>query len=152
MMLWLTEAGKPAGSHVWQDMFDAANERLLAAYERLGALEPLPDVNAHMLRFSFALWVLIAYHKRIDSEMGYSPYDSYDPNRYGAAYYAVQVLLNHASEETTINTYLEPMKGLRQLRAPIFDEAIGMDLDDLIGHLTRNSDRIVRVDAGGDSL
>ena len=146
MSLWLTERGTPASSSTFEEVFDSANKRVLAAFEALGAHEEPPDLNPHMLRYSFALWVLVALHKRIDAEQGYSPYDSYEVDRYGAAYALVQDLLNHKHEETTINTYLQPAKRLRQ--AVLFDDTVGMDLDALIGHFTRHSELVVRI---GDS-
>lgn len=142
MMLWLTEAGRPMRPGAWNDVFEAADLRVADWFGRIQASEESPHVNPHVLRFTFALYLLAALHRRIDEREGYRDTEAYDWRRYGAAYGVVQDMLGHKSEETTVNTYLEAVRGLRQ--ASLFDSTVGMSLAEVIGVLTHGSDRVMR--------
>lgn len=142
MMLWLTEAGRPMRPGAWNDVFEAADLRVADWFGRIRASEESPHVNPHVLRFTFALYLLAALHRRIDEREGYRDTEAYDWRRYGAAYGVVQDMLGHKSEETTVNTYLEAVRGLRQ--ASLFDSTVGMSLAEVIGVLTHGSDRVMR--------
>ena len=122
---------------------EAADRRVASALQRINAAEECPQVNPHVLRFTFALYLLAALHRRIDEREGYRETEAYDWRRYGAAYGVVQDMLGHKSEETTVNTYLEPVRGLRQ--ASLFDSTVGMSLAEVIGVLTQGSERVMRV-------
>lgn len=142
MMVWLTEAGLPMEPKRWNRVFREANLRVAHQLRRIGAGEPPPHVNPHALRFTFALYLLAALHRRIDERENYRETETYDVRRYGLAYDVVKDLLGHKQRQTTLNTYLEPVQGLR--RATLFDSTVGKDLADIIGMLTKGSDRVLR--------
>jgi len=132
MALWLSDAGLPLRMNSWNDAFDGANDRVEQEFVRLGLPRSMSiRLSPHSLRFSFALYLLAALHRRIDEQEGYRSSDGYDARRYEQAYDTVRDLLGHGSVTTTKETYLEPVKGLR--RSMLFDEAsVDRSLNEII--------------------
>ena len=112
--LWLCESGKPLQVQSWSKIFDASNVRVSAARAELGIANPGVRVTAHSLRFSFALLVLLAEARAIDERLGLGDADPFIEHNYRVAFETVRDLLGHASESTTRDYYLEPLKGLRR--------------------------------------
>src|SRR5205807_2287419 len=70
--------------------------------------------SPHMLRHSFALQMLVSLHYALDRKFGLTPSErKYYETIYGNVWSLVKDLLGHASEETTKNVYLEPVRGLQ---------------------------------------
>ena len=112
LMVWLGESGTPMMTSAWNDIFEAANRRVASHFGRLGRGGGI-TLSPHSLRFSFALYVLAALHRRIDQRNGYASTGPYDERRYEQAYDIVRDLLGHRHSQITKDTYLEPVKGLR---------------------------------------
>ena len=127
----------------WKKVFRRANNRVLAQWEAVGANPTsAPWISSHSLRFSFALYVLAALHRRIDERDGRDPHSPYDERNYETAYDIVRDMLGHASVTTTKDTYLEPVKRLRS--ASLFDKtAMANDLSEVIAALVGDSDRVL---------
>ncbi|WP_235347316.1 hypothetical protein [Arthrobacter sp. SPG23] len=123
--LWLTEHGKPLQPASWDKVFDAANERVTGCRAALGSSSPTVLVTPHSLRFSFALYVLLAGVQAIDERLGSDASTPFLARMYSQAFDEVRDLLGHSTVEITKNIYLEPVKGLRRstmLRGSSFDE------------------------------
>lgn len=112
--LWLKEDGIPLLPPSLDKVFDAANDRVTSARTLLNQASPQVKLTAHSLRFSFALVVLLASIRAIDEHMGLDASSPFLLQNYNQAFDEVRDLLGHASTETTRNTYLEPLKGLRR--------------------------------------
>lgn len=144
-MVWLQDAGLPMSPDGERKVFERANDRVAAQAATLGLTpEQVPMLSQHSLRFTFALWLLAALHRRIDERLGVDP-THYDERRYEAAFDVVRDMLGHASVTTTKDDYLEPVKGLR--RSLLVDSATAVaDLSEVIAKLTTNADQVL--DAG----
>ncbi|KQQ94566.1 hypothetical protein ASF62_10885 [Leifsonia sp. Leaf325] len=111
---WLTESGTPINPTSWEKPFAEANRRVTAARASLGISSPGVRVTPHSLRFTFALLLLLAGVRAIDSELGIGKAGAFNARNYTQAFDDVQDLLGHASQDTTRRIYLEPLKGLRR--------------------------------------
>ena len=112
--LWLTESGLPMSTRSWHQVFNVANDRVSRARLALGVKSPWVSVSPHSLRFTFALFYLMAAVGAIDERRGFDSATPFHVETYREAFAEVQSLLGHADETTTINIYLEPVKGLRR--------------------------------------
>lgn len=112
--LWLKEDGSPLETPSWDKVFDTANDRVTAARTLLGAVSPTVKLTPHSLRFTFALFVLLAGIRAIDEHLGYDDASPFMVLNYAQAFDEVRDLLGHSSVETTKRVYLEPVKGLRR--------------------------------------
>jgi site-specific recombinase XerD len=107
LSVWLTESGLPMKFPSWNRVFGLANARC----EKLGLRV---FCSPHMLRHSFALQMLVSLHYALDRRLGLTPSErKYYETVYGNVWSLVKDLLGHASEETTKNVYLEPVRGLQ---------------------------------------
>ena len=113
MMLWVSEDGLPMSPASWTDVFKKANARVSLEYQRLGRRGAPPRLTPHSLRFTCALFVLLAYARAIDERLGLDAAEPWVDARYAEAFGFVQSLLGHARIETTRNVYLKPLKDLR---------------------------------------
>lgn len=66
------------------------------------------------MRFTFALFVLLAGIRAIDEHLGYDDASPFRVLNYAQAFDEVRDLLGHSSVETTKRVYLEPVKGVRR--------------------------------------
>ena len=114
--LWLSDAGVPLRPESWDDVFQAANHRVTAGRRAHGVQSPWVTVTPHSLRFTFALFVLLAGVRAIDTELGIGPAEPFFVRNYSQAFDEVRDLLGHSSTVTTRKHYLEPVKGLRTLK------------------------------------
>lgn len=130
--LWLTETGTPMGPDTWGKTFGAANERVTKARASLGVLSPGVRVTPHSLRFTFALFVLLAGIRAIDAERGIDSGGAFNVRNYTQAFDEVQHLLGHKSPTTTRLTYLEPVKGMRRT-AFLYGGSLEQMWDGLVG-------------------
>ena len=112
--LWLKEDGSPLQAASWDKVFDTANDRVTAARALLGSVSATVKVTPHSLRFTFALFVLLAGIRAIDDHLGYDDASPFIVMNYAQAFDEVRDLLGHSSVETTKRVYLEPVKGLRR--------------------------------------
>lgn len=119
LWLWLNEAGLPMLKNTWTDVFDTANNRVTATFDRARETGKIhrnvraPRLSPHSLRHSFALFMLIALHRSIDAhQKSYRAVD-YDEERYRMAWEIVRDLLGHRSVTTTRERYLAPLNGVR---------------------------------------
>ena len=112
--LWLKEDGSPLQTASWDKVFDTANDRVTAARALLGSVSPTVKMTPHSLRFTFALFVLLAGIRAIDEHLGYDDASPFMVMNYAQAFDEVRDLLGHASVETTKRVYLEPVRGLRR--------------------------------------
>lgn len=112
--LWLSERGRPLGPDSWAKVFAKANDRLSAERWRvLGSGRPV-RVTPHSLRFTFALYSLLAGVRAMDARLELAPGAPFFVSNYGQVFDEVRDLLGHANTDITRNTYLEPVKGLRR--------------------------------------
>lgn len=125
----------------WNAVFEQANRRVAAEYARVGSSDEVPQVNPHVLRFTFALYLLAALHRQADARAERSEMEAYDKRNYGMAYDIVRDLLGHKNRSTTEDIYLAPVQGLR--RAAIFSSTVQMDLSEVIGMLVVDNDRVM---------
>lgn len=112
--LWLKEDGSPLQTASWDKVFDTANDRVTAARAVLGSISPTVKMTPHSLRFTFALFLLLAGIRAIDEHLGYDDASPFVVMNYAQAFDEVRDLLGHSSVETTKQVYLEPVKGLRR--------------------------------------
>ena len=112
--LWLKEDGSPLQAASWDKVFDTANDRVTAARALLGSVSATVKVTPHSLRFTFAIFVLLAGIRAIDDHLGYDDASPFIVMNYAQAFDEVRDLLGHSSVETTKRVYLEPVKGLRR--------------------------------------
>lgn len=114
-MVWLAESGLPMRYRGWSKVFERASDRCQA--HDLGVW-----ATPHMLRHSMALRVLLALNRALDRRLGLDPAQrrNYE-DIYGNVWVMVKDLLGHASEETTREVYLEPLRGL-QLESLLNDD------------------------------
>ncbi|CAH0123889.1 Tyrosine recombinase XerC [Microbacterium sp. Bi98] len=112
--LWLSERGEPLPSPSWSKVFQAANRRLSAERLRHFGNDRGVWVTPHSLRFTFALFSLLAGVRAMDARTGRVPSDPFIAADYTQIFDEVRDLLGHANTEITRNVYLEPVKGLRR--------------------------------------
>ncbi|MEV0259006.1 site-specific integrase [Streptomyces sp. NPDC050732] len=158
LWLWLNEQGLPFLPHSWEGVFTAANERcrtVLAVGRHDVAVRGVveaPYLTPHGCRHSFALYMLVILHYVMDERFGLSPQERRDYRLlYGDAWGMVQMLLGHASRETTVEHYLAPVADL-QLRsllatAPAAQAApVAGTLDGVFARLAREAEGIQDID------
>ncbi|MCD9193412.1 site-specific integrase [Streptomyces albireticuli] len=159
LWLWLNEQGLPFLPHSWEGVFTAANDRcrtVLAGGRRehaavRGVVEA-PYLTPHGCRHSFALYMLVILHYLMDERFGLTPQERRDYRLlYGDAWGMVQMLLGHASRETTVEHYLAPVADL-QLRsllaiAPAAQAVpVAGSLDGVFARLAREAEGIQDID------
>jgi site-specific recombinase XerD len=119
LWLWLNEAGLPMLKDTWTDVFETANDRVSAIFDRARETGTIhrnvraPRLSPHSLRHSFALFMLIALHRSIDARLRTDRRVDYDEERYRMAWEIVRDLLGHKSVTTTRERYLAPLNGVR---------------------------------------
>lgn len=119
LWLWLNEAGLPMLKNTWTDVFDTANDRVTAVFDRARKTKKIhrnvraPRLSPHSLRHSFALFMLIALHRSIDAHLKTDRTADCDEERYRMAWEIVRDLLGHRSVTTTRERYLAPLNGVR---------------------------------------
>ncbi|MGW2858250.1 site-specific integrase [Streptomyces sp. NPDC001205] len=158
LWLWLNEQGLPFLPHSWEGVFTAANERcrtVLAVGRQDVAVRGVveaPFLTPHGCRHSFALYMLVILHYVMDERFGLTPKERRDYRLlYGDAWGMVQMLLGHASRETTVEHYLAPVADL-QLRsllatAPAAQAApVTGPLDGVFARLAREAEGIQDID------
>lgn len=121
MVTWLSEDGRPMEPRSWNDVFEKANDRVAAEYRRLGRRGRPPRLTPHSLRFTCALFALVAYVRVIDDRLGIDPAQPWVEANYTEAFDFVRDLLGHARVETTKTYYLKPVRDLR--RTTMFRES-----------------------------
>ena len=106
--LWLNEDGVPRDPHGWEHTFTTANERLA----RLGFTGFAG--SPHMMRHSFALRWYSVGRLLYEARFAYLTEDETRDFReqFGNAWDLVQMMLGHADQRTTRETYLEPFRSL----------------------------------------
>ncbi|MFC5724161.1 site-specific integrase [Streptomyces gamaensis] len=157
LWLWLNEQGLPFLPHSWDGVFRTANqwcERVLTPPRHLG-WDPhktyAPYATVHSARHSFALFMLVVLNAVMDRRYGLTPAERRDFRLlYGDPWFMVQGLLGHASRETTVETYLAPVRHL-QLQSMLADaaepqEAPMPDLDGLFARVVRDAEGIQDID------
>jgi site-specific recombinase XerD len=147
LWLWLTEAGMPMAYQSWEKVFDAANARVAAVFAAAtahdGRRRTAIACSPHMLRHSFALYMLVALHHALDRRFGLTAQErKHYREVYGDPWMLVRDLLGHRSEQTTRLVYLEPLSGL-QLRSMLDHDE---DLEALLSRVAASS-RLV-IDSG----
>ena len=106
-MVWLTESGMPMPYPTWQKVFAVASARCASQGVEIRC-------HPHMLRHSFALWMLVTLMRAFDRRFGLTPKERDEYRKlFGDPYVCVQTLLGHRSRETTERIYLEPVIGLQ---------------------------------------
>lgn len=140
-MLWLNDDGLPMSTSGVEKIFERANDRVLDQCEALGMTpEDIPNLSQHSLRFTFALWQLLALHRRIDERLGDKPQD-YEEERYKVAFDVVRDLLGHADVETTRETYLKPVQTLWV--SDLLGEGFTGELSEVIARMTAGADLVL---------
>ena len=135
LALWLTEGGLPMDYRSWEAVFRSANQRCA----RFG--KPIVT-SPHVCRHSFALKMLVTLHRALDQRFGLSREERDDLRKvYGDAFALVKDLLGHRSEQTTRETYLEPLNGIRL--ATMLDGS--EDLDTVLARVAASSRRVMDV-------
>jgi site-specific recombinase XerD len=135
LALWLTEGGLPMDYRSWEAVFRSANQRCA----RFG--KPIVT-SPHVCRHSFALKMLVTLHRALDQRFGLSREERDDLRKvYGDAFTLVKDLLGHRSEQTTRETYLEPLNGIRL--ATMLDGS--EDLDTVLARVAASSRRVMDV-------
>ena len=135
LALWLTEGGLPMDYRSWEAVFCAANQRCA----RFG--KPIVT-SPHVCRHSFALKMLVTLHRALDQRFGLSREERDDLRKvYGDAFALVKDLLGHRSEQTTRETYLEPLNGIRLATMLEGSE----DLDTVLARVAASSRRVMDV-------
>ncbi len=112
--LWLSERGEPLASDSWAKVFETANRRVSAERHRLLGGGRTIRVTPHSLRFSFALFSLLAGVRAMDHRLGSGAGEAFHASTYSQVFDDVRDLLGHANTDTTRDIYLEPVKGLRR--------------------------------------
>lgn len=108
--LWLTEGGTPMAYESWEKVFDAANARVAAVFAAAtrqdGGRRTAIACSPHMMRHSFALYMLVALHHALDRRFGLTPEErKHFRQVYGDPWVLVRDLLGHKSEQTTRLVY-----------------------------------------------
>ncbi len=147
LWLWLTESGTPMAYESWEKVFDAANARVAAVFAAAtrndGRRRTPIACSPHMMRHSFALYMLVALHHALDRRFGLTPEErKHFRHVYGDPWVLVRDLLGHRSEQTTRLVYLELLNGLQVRSVLDHDE----DLEALLSRVAASS-RLV-IDAG----
>lgn len=143
LMVFLGNDGMPMTSKGWNKVCSQANKRLKDEFVRLDLpVERTIHISPHSLRFSFALYLLVALHRRIDTLDQRDANAPYDERFYEGTYNTVRDLLGHASAQTTKDTYLEPVKGLRRSLLSTRTAALS-DLNSLIDRIAEGSESIL---------
>lgn len=112
--LWLTEHGTPMLPSTWSKVFETANLRASRERQRVRGIPSSVRVTPHSLRFTFALYTLLAGVRAMDARLGISPAAPFLPSSYSQVFDEVRDLLGHANSDVTRNIYLEPVKSLRR--------------------------------------
>jgi len=135
LALWLTEGGMPMDYRSWGPVFRSANQRC-AQWGKPIVTTP------HVCRHSFALKMLVTLHRALDQRFGLSREERDHLRKvYGDAFALVKDLLGHRSEQTTRETYLEPLNGIRL--ATMLDGS--EDLDTVLARVAASSRRVMDV-------
>ncbi|MFJ4184138.1 integrase [Kitasatospora sp. NPDC089509] len=120
LWLWLNEQGLPFAVDSWDGVFRTANQRCARVLAPQGRrkLDPhkayAPYATVHSARHSFALYMLVVLNHLMDRRFGLTPQERRDFRLlYGDPWFMVQILLGHASRETTIAHYLAPVADLQ---------------------------------------
>lgn len=113
LWLWPTEGGTPMAYESWEKVFDAAYVRVamvFAATTRKDGRRRTPIAcSPHMMRHSFALYMLVALHHALDRRFGLTPEERRHFRQvYGDPWVLVRDLLGHRSEQTTRLVTLSP--------------------------------------------
>jgi integrase len=140
LWLWLAEDGRPMAYESWEKVFAAADTRVAAAFTAAGCRDAKHRAaitcRPHMLRHSFALYMLVALHHALDRRFGLTPEERrHFRHVYGDPWVMVRDLLGHRSEQTTRLIYLEPLNGLQVRSLLDHDE----DLDALLSRVAASS-------------
>jgi site-specific recombinase XerD len=152
LWLWLTEGGTPMAYGSWEKVFGAADARVAATFTAASRL----DGNArtaitcrpHMLRHSFALYMLVALHHALDRRFGLTAEErKHFRQVYGDPWVLVRDLLGHRSEQTTRLIYLEPLHGLQVRSLLDRDE----DLETLLSRVAASSRLVMDTGAGDEA-
>lgn len=134
--LWLTEAGLPMLPPTWETVFRRADLRCEAEGVQVRC-------HPHMLRHSFALRMLVTLNYAFDRRMGLTPDERHDYRMiFGDPFVLVQTMLGHASQETTRNTYLEPVNGLQVELFLNGEDEDDAPVSSLISRLARDAPQI----------
>ncbi|MFI6031580.1 hypothetical protein [Amycolatopsis magusensis] len=138
LWLWLGENGLPLDYQSWEAVFARASQRCA----ELG--RPI-YCSPHVCRHSFALKMLVVLHRALDRRFGQDRADrEFIKQVYGDAFDLVKDLLGHRSEQTTRETYLEPLTGLR-LRQ-ILHDADEADTDTVLARVSKASRLVMDID------
>ncbi|MFK0242074.1 tyrosine-type recombinase/integrase [Microbacterium sp. NPDC090281] len=111
--LWLGDSGETLLPQSWSDVFQSANRRVTLARAKNGVRSPWVTVTPHSLRFTFALFVLLAGVRAIDEDLGLSSASAFSLRNYSQAFDEVRDLLGHSTTAVTRKHYLAPVKSLR---------------------------------------
>ena len=151
LWLWLTEGGTPMAYQSWEKVFDAANARVAvvfaAATRQDGGRRTAIACSPHMMRHSFALYMLVALHHALDRRFGLTPEERrHFRHVYGDPWVLIRDLLGHRSEQTTRLVYLEPLSGLQVRLMLDHDE----DLETLLSRVAASSRLVIDADPAGE--
>src|SRR6266487_5356482 len=107
LWLWLTEGGTSMAYQSWEKVFAAATRQD-------GRRRTAIACSPHMMRHSFALYMLVALHHALDRRFGLTPAERREFRHvYGDPWVMVRDLLGHRSELHHRLIYLEPLSGLQ---------------------------------------
>jgi integrase len=151
LWLWLTEGGTPMAYQSWEKVFDAANARVAAVFAAAtrqdGGRRTAIACSPHMLRHSFALYMLVALHHALDRRFGLTPEERrHFRHVYGDPWVLIRDLLGHRSEQTTRFVYLEPLSGLQVRLMLDHDE----DLETLLSRVAASSRLVIDADPAAE--
>jgi site-specific recombinase XerD len=142
LWLWLGESGLPMDYQSWNKVFGAASDRC-AEFGKPIYCTP------HVCRHSFALKMLVTLHRALDRRYGVDSAEREHIRQvYGDAFDMVKDLLGHQNQQTTRDTYLEPLNGLR-LRQ-ILDGS--EELDTVLARVAEASRLVMDIDPNDGQL
>jgi site-specific recombinase XerD len=153
LWLWLGESGMPMSYESWEKVFDAANARVAAVFAAAtrqdGRRRTAIACSPHMMRHSFALYMLVALHHALDRRFGLTPEERrHFRHVYGDPWVMVRDLLGHRSEQTTRTVYLEPLNGLQVRSMLDHDE----DLETLLSRVASSSRLVIDAGPAGEDV